>query len=583
MDVEVYDESQSGVVIGAGLELTEEDKNNIVASVIQKRYGLVDKDNIPKPDERQQNAVIKWVLEKYDILRINYSCRYYYKPKYNESNVYSPVSTREDRELREMVKEGYKVLNVPMTATKIKNTVETLKESIEMEQESIDPSLIEFNKGWYWDAAASKITKEPNRPCFIKLFDNSGHDTSGKIVIDTSQIIPPIVKRICDSTLELLEANDGVLPLPDDPSEVDFLDGLPYFDFIDTWACGNEGVYNDILKAASAVFMKKKPVGAFILTGLRRNGKSTFVKMLHTMLGRANTSSVRLAELHDPHKNLTLLGTLLNAPDEEIEGKDMSEEATADFKSMAAHEELVLPVMYSAQPQPISTDFVMFCPMNDDPEWKGNSASACAQRSLIIPFYADLSKFDNSGRDFEKETFTPVMYQNLLGVLFAYATYYSEHKLTFSSTMESERKAVSETSDNRVTFANLFCKWFVGYTNETLVFDEYKSWCDRYNYNYVGKRKLMFAIDKVAHGRTRTNVVIPGTNKPQPATRLGGKPGNNFFAEELEIKALKRTVGGIVYVEKLYGQGEKSRSGQSVIATLEEWQASKMMKRSDEE
>ena len=174
MDVEVYDESQSGVVIGAGLELTEEDRNNIVASVIQKRYGLVDKDNIPKQDERQQNAVIKWVLEKYDILRVNSSCRYYYKPKYNESNVYSPVSTRDDRELREMVKEGYKVLNVPMTATKIKNTVETLKESIEMEQESIDPSLIEFNKGWYWDAAASKITKDPNRPCFIKLFDNSG-------------------------------------------------------------------------------------------------------------------------------------------------------------------------------------------------------------------------------------------------------------------------------------------------------------------------------------------------------------------------------------------------------------------------
>ena len=583
MDVEVYDESQSGVMIGAGLELTEEDKNNIVASVIQKRYGLVDKDNVPKQDERQQGAVIKWVLEKYDILRINSSCRYYYRSKYDESQVYSPVSTREDRELREMVKEGYRMLNVPVTATKIKNTVETLKESIEMSQESIDQSIMEVNKGWYWDALASEITKTPNRPCFIKLFDNSGHDTSGKVVVDTNDIIVPVTRRVFHNTLEFLEANDGVLPLPDDPSEVDFLDGLPYFKFIDTWACGNEGVYNDILKAASAVFMKKKPIGAFILTGLRRNGKSTFVKMLHTMLGRANTSSVRLAELHDPHKNLTLLGTLLNAPDEEIEGKDMSEEATADFKSMAAHEELVLPVMYSAQPQPISTDFVMFCPMNDDPEWKGNSASACAQRSLIIPFYADLSRFDNSGVDFEKETFTAVMYQNLLGVLFAFAAYYSTHKLTFSSTMESERRAASEISDNRVNFAGLFCKWFVGYTNENLVFDEYKSWCDYYGYQYVGKRKLMFAIDKVAHGRSRTNVVIPGTTKPQPAIRLGGKPGNNFFAEEFEVPGFKRTVGSIVYIDKMYGQGEKTRSGKSVIAALEEWQAAKMMKKDEEE
>ena len=583
MDLEVYDEGQFPATLGTGFELTEEDKNNIIASVFQKKYGLIDKDNVPRPDERQQNAVVRWVFDQYDILRVNSSCRYYYKSKFSESAVYSPVSTREDRELREIVKNGLKALHIPITANKVKNTVETLKESVEMEEESIDQSLIEVSQGWYWDAIASRIIKDPDRPCFIKLFDNSGHDTNGKIVIDPGEMVVPLMKKIFENTLSLLEANDGVLPLPEDMREVDFLNGIPYFEFIDTWACGNEGVYNDILKASASVFMRKKPIGAFILTGLRRNGKSTFVKMLHTMLGRANTSSVRLAELHDPHKNLTLLGTLLNAPDEEIEGKDMSEEATADFKSMAAHEELVLPVMYSAQPQPISTDFVMFCPMNDDPEWKGNSASACAQRSLIIPFYADLSKFDNSGHDFEKETFTAYMYQDLLGVLFAYATYYSRHKLTFSSTMESERKAVSETSDNRVTFANLFCKWFVGYTNENLVFDEYRSWCDHYHYNYVGRRKLMFAIDKVAHGRKRTNVVIPGTSKPQPVTRLGGKSGNNFFAEELELPALKRTVGGIVYTEKLYGQGEKSRSGQSVIVALEEWQASQMMKGKSEE
>lgn len=583
MDMEVYDESQSGVMLGVGFDLTEEDKNNIVASAIQKKYGLIDKDNIPKPDERQQAAVVKWVLEKYDILRVSSSCRYYYKPKFSKSLVFSPVSAREDRELRDMVKDGYKALRIPMTATKIKNTVETLKESIEMERKSIDQSLIGIADEWYWDAAAARLTKTPDRPCFVKLFDNSGHDTSGKVIIDTREIVVPLIKKVCDHTLDLLEENGGTLPLPSNSNEVDFLDGIPYFEFIDTWACGNEGVYNDILKAASAVFMKKKPIGAFILTGLRRNGKSTFVKMLHNLLGRANTSSVRLAELHDPHKNLTLLGTLLNAPDEEIEGKDMSEEATADFKSMAAHEELVLPVMYSAQPQPISTDFVMFCPMNDDPEWKGNSASACAQRSLIIPFYADLSKFDNNGHDFEKETFTAYMYQNLLGVLFAYATYYSEHKLTFSSTMESERKAASETSDSRVTFASLFCKWFVGYTNENIVFDEYKSWCDHYGYQYVGKRKLMFAIDKIAHGRARTNVVISGTDKPQPAIRLGNRPGNTFFAEELEIKAFKRTVGGILYTQKMYASDEKSRSGQSVIVALEDWQASKMMRNSEEQ
>lgn len=568
-DLEVYN-------LNNRLNFSPEQQAEMVGNYIRQQYGLTEKDFVPKPEERQQKAVVDWVFEQYDFLRVASTCRYYYKLKMDESEVYTPAAVREDRDLRNIVKRGYRAFGLTCTATKIKNTVETLKEYVDVEKDSIDQDIIEISKGYYWDTERAKITNTPDKPCFIRLFDNSGHDVKAKYDIDPDNIVVPIIQKRYKDTLCWLDKNNGMLPLPDnkESSEFDFLDGmpeLPYFEFINTWACGNEGVYNDILKAISSVFMKKKPIGAFILTGLRRNGKSTFVKMLHMMLGRANTSSVRLTELHDPHKNLTLLGTLLNAPDEEIEGKDMSEEATADFKSMAAHEELVLPVMYSPVPQPISTDFVMFCPMNDDPEWKGNSASACTQRSLIIPFYADLSDKDNNGHDFIEETFTVQMFQDLLGVAFAFATYYKDKKLTFSATMEQERKAASEVSDSRVAFANLFCKWFVGYTNENIVFDEYRSWCDHYNYQYVGKRKLMFAIDKVAHGRSRTRIVINEKEEPQPAIRLGGKPGDEFFAENYEVPALKQTVGNILYVSKFFAEGEKVRSGNSVIVALEEW------------
>lgn len=585
MDLEVYDNYDNGQEQLP--VLTPDEQLQALGYVARQRYGLDEKDMKPRPDERQQRAISLWVLERYDFLRVTSTCRYYYRRKDDTSMVFTPVSVREDRTLRNMVKEGYRAFNIAYTATKIKNTVETLKEYVEMEKDSIDQDMVEISKGWYWDVEAAKITNKPTKPCFVKLFDNSGHDVKEKFKIDSSEIVVPITKKICQDALKWLEKNDGILPLPKngDTKETYIADGmpeLPYFKFIDTWACGNEGVYNDILKATSAMFMKNKPIGAFILTGLMRNGKSTYVKMLHMIMGRANTSSVRLTELHDPHKNLTLLGTFLNAPDEEVEGKDLSEEATADFKSMAAHEELVLPVMYSAEPQPISTDFVMFCPMNDDPEWKGNSASACTQRSLIIPFYADLSKMDNSGHDFVAETFTPCMFQSLLGVLFAFATYYRDRRLTFSSTMEKERVTASELSDSRVAFANLFCKWFVGYSNENIVFDEYKSWCDYYGYQYAGKRKLMFAIDKVAHGRSRTRVVIKEGDEPQPAIRLGGKPGDEFFADEYEIKAFKRTVGSIVYTEKYFASSDRTRSGKSVIVALEEWLAKNQMRKAQD-
>lgn len=576
MDLEVYD--SYGETYSSAFSI--EEQRNALGYIARQRYGLDEKDLKPRPEERQQRAVSLWVLERYDFLRVTSTCRYYYKKKTDESLVYTPAAAKEDRELRNIVKEGYKVFGLAFTANKIKNTVETLKEYVDMEKDSIDKDIVEITEGWYWDIDKSEVTQNPQKECFVKLFDNSGHDVKEKYKVDSSQIIVPITKKICKDTLCWLEKNNGMLPLPKngDNYEASGMPKLPYYEFIDTWACGNEGVYNDILKATASIFMKNKPVGAFILTGLMRNGKSTYVKMLHMIMGRANTSSVRLTELHDPHKNLTLLGTFLNAPDEEVEGKDLSEEATADFKSMAAHEELTLPVMYSAEPQPISTDFVMFCPMNDDPEWKGNSASACTQRSLIIPFYADLTKMDNNGHDFVAETFTPLMFQDLLGTLFAFAKYYKDKKITFSSTMEKERKAASEVSDSRVTFAALFCKWFVGYTNENIVYDEYRAWCDHYDYKYTSKRKLMFAIDKVAHGRSRTRVVI-GDGEPQFATRLGGKPGDQFFADEYEIPTLKRTVGSVLYMESAFPGENKFRSGNSVIVALEEWYAKNEMKK----
>lgn len=575
MDLEVYDNSH--------FALSENEQRAALGYVARQRYGLSDKDLTPRPDERQQRAISLWVLERYEFLRITSTCRYYYREKTSQSLVFTPASVKEDRELRNIVKEGYKVFGIAFTANKIKNTVETLKECVSMEKDSIDKNVVEIKDGWYWDIERAEITDQPGKACFVKLFDNSGHDVKDKYKIDTNDIVVPITKKVCDDTLYWLETNGGILPLPKSSgSRGNNTPELPYYKFIDTWACGNEGVYNDILKATSAMFMKNKPVGAFILTGLMRNGKSTYVKMLHMLMGRANTSSVRLTELHDPHKNLTLLGTFLNAPDEEVEGKDLSEEATADFKSMAAHEELTLPVMYSSEPQPISTDFVMFCPMNDDPEWKGNSASACTQRSLIIPFYADLTKMDNNGHDFVAETFTSTMFQNLLGTLFAFAKYYKDKKITFSSTMEKERKAASEVSDSRVTFATLFCKWFVGYTNENIVYDEYRAWCDHYDYKYTSKRKLMFAIDKVAHGRARTRVVI-ADGEPQSAIRLGGKHGDQFFANEYEVPALKQTIGSVLYVDKYFAEGEKARSGNSVIVALEEWYAKNGMKKVEEQ
>lgn len=187
MDLEVYDNSH--------FALSENEQRAALGYVARQRYGLSDKDLTPRPDERQQRAISLWVLERYEFLRITSTCRYYYREKTSQSQVFTPASVKEDRELRNIVKEGYKVFGIAFTANKIKNTVETLKECVSMEKDSIDKNVVEIKDGWYWDIERAEITDQPGKACFVKLFDNSGHDVKDKYKIDTNDIVVPITKK----------------------------------------------------------------------------------------------------------------------------------------------------------------------------------------------------------------------------------------------------------------------------------------------------------------------------------------------------------------------------------------------------
>lgn len=528
-------------------------------------------------DEYQQSAAVKLIFSKYDIVRVVSGEMYYYKEHDVTSETYRHLS---DRMIKNLVRWAYQYLNIPVTARKVETTSATLKECVEDEVDNIDMNVIEICDGLYWDGYISDLTDSPSKPCFIRLFDNSGFESPSTINIEMPESYGTVIKGYYKNTLEWLDNMDGDLPDPSDEesikeNEKDYPIAVT-FPFIWTWACENHGPYMDMLKMVASVFMRNKPMGAFILTGLKRNGKSTMVKMVHTLLGRANTSSVRLSELSDKHKNLTLSTTLFNAPDEETEGKDMDADAVANFKTMAAHEPLLLPVLYETKPQWVQTNFVSVSPMNSEPEWKGDSASACMQRSLIIQFHADLSKFDNSGKDFARETFTPEMYSRLLGVVLAIASYYSEHRMTFSDEMADAREIIEEQVDNRVEYADLFNKWFVGYKREKDVFTDYKSWCKMHGYQYVTMKRLMFAIKERGKGAYHTNLKRDWTEKPIAAFRLGkeGRRGKYFLVNEY-IDELRSTIGDRLYVNP---EAEDPQTlDHSVIQELEDWLAQRQI------
>lgn len=531
-------------------------------------------------EEFQQDAVVKLIQSRYSLVRVISGDMYYYKAQDVTTNTYDKLS---DRALKNMVREAYQFMRIPVTARKIDNTVSTLKEMVADEVDNIDTNIIEVCDNLYWDGYVSELTDTPSKPCFIRLFDNRGFESPSIIHVDMPSEYGSMIKAYYKSTIKWLNLLDG--DLPDPSSEIDKDDNdLPVastFPFIWTWACENHGVYMDMLKMVASVFMKNKPMGAFILTGLRRNGKSTMVKMIHTLLGRANTSSVRLSELSDTHKNLTLSTTLFNAPDEETEGKDMDSDAIANFKTMAAHEPLLLPVMYETKPQWVPTNFVSVSPMNAEPEWKGSSASACMQRSLIIQFHADLSKFDNSGKDFAKETFTADMYSQLLGVVLALAHYYKDKPLSFSDEMSEAREIIGEQVDNKVQYADLFNKWFVGYVDKEDVYTDYRAWCKLHGGQFSTMKDLMFAIKERGGGISRTKISRKWSNTPINAYRLGAKKRGTYFISQEEIPELSKTIGGVLYITDL--SGNESATGNSVVQCLEDWLSRKQIKEARDE
>lgn len=554
------------------MELTPEQVNalqNLLQQNMQQGIVLDDKSKKVSPNDLQQVAAATNILAKYDIIRVASGDLYYYRS--NDANSYT-YSKMNDRTMKNIIRAAYKEMRIPASGAKIKNTVDTLKENVENEINSINRNIIEILPGLYWNNGTAQFSDTPDEPCFIRLFDNSDFESQSAIHIDMPEGSAAIIKANYRQTLRWLELGEGDLPDPDDEEAIS--DDLPFpitFDFIWTWACQSHGTYMDMLKMIASIFMKNKPMGAFILTGLRRNGKSTMVKMIHTLLGRANTSSVRLSELSMKHKNLTLATTLFNAPDEETEGKDMDAESVANFKTMAAHEPLLLPVMYASKPQWVPTNFVSVSPMNSEPEWKGKSASACMQRSLIIGFHADLSKFDNSGKDFARETFTPYMYQNLLGVVLAIAHYYKDKPLSFSEDMAEARDIINEQVDNKVQYADSFNKWFVGYLDKDLVYADYQAWCKRHPGKFCSRDELMFAIKEKGGGAKRTNISRDWQKTPIHAYRIGKPRKGTYFLDQEYIPELKNNIANILY---LGGNMSEDRvTGRSVVQELDDWLA----------
>lgn len=404
---------------------------------------------------------------------------YYYKPEG------SPLFKRlTDNQILRWVRDMWTSAFASFTPKEIKDAVEVVKIMTDKEVDSINSNYIYVCEGLYWDKREGKLTDEPVGPVFYKLFDTDFPDRhTVKVAPFTSEQRQTLLDRYEDVKLKLEKGRYK-----------------NRYEFIDVWANHDPEVATDLIRMNAYCFLDKKPLGSGILVGLKRNGKSTYVDMLHTEFGANNTSRVQLTQLGDPHYTHTLRFSLLNAPDEE---EDKAVQFQGLFKTMSDHGVLTLPVMRSNVPVRVPCDFMSFFPMNHTPEWKGTGASACVSRSLIIPFDNDLSKYDKTSKNFCEETFTAEMFSDYLGTVFAFAWYYHRHDHEFSNRMSLEQALIQEDLDSAVIYKKEFEKFFDGFDSMRLVYEDYQFWCRTRDTKISTYKQFRFVFKSYLDKRTK--------------------------------------------------------------------------------
>lgn len=416
------------------------------------------------------HSVMAKTLEQNEMVALKGVSKYYRRQidpntKQPVDEVYRPV----DKEtLVNEITKAYEEVTGTVDGKAVDNLWNSIDKKVRKDNtmESVDNTLIQLLPGNFWDTGTGDIYDEiPNgMKCFRKLFDTTSDKIKHVVKYEPGDFIgyEYTLKLMVQETYDELVKNDGDLEEDSD------------FEFLQTVACHEHDIYMDIIRMFATFFMKNKPLGAYILEGNGRNGKSALIGLIHTIMGENNTSRLQLAELGNWHKNHCLADTLVNAPDEE---KKKTLEDTDLFRVIADHGIIQLDVMHGQQPISVTCDFQCVSASNHLPNWEGPDAEACIRRARIIPFRADLSEEDKKNIDFEKMTYTPNRVMHFLGTVLGVARYYMERPFPESNGIEVMRTILQENMVSYRIFYNRFIRFFGKYHILRDVYADYVIWC----------------------------------------------------------------------------------------------------------
>lgn len=486
--------------------------------------------------ELRRTAVLGSLTRQFDFLKVdslknNDELYIWYKRK--EDDTYKPFDPSVSNEV---VSQEYSNIGVDCTESEANEMRGVVKVKRLPHVEALDDRLIKINNSYFWDRREGTLVTSMDslydydyNGVFRELFDGSaGGENAPSVSIDDVQISPTNVNAI----YKYLREHDGVflpptsLPSPDDfmPLESDFESPAIYqnvgpivasrlannikrvLDVFWVWANNSsQDTMNDLLKVPVCLFLKELPKRFLIFDGDRRNGKSTFITLLETVLGGNNCTEIPMKALIDPHKANDLIRSWANLPreDYDFDEKDMKE-GVAFLKNVATHEPVSISNYYKQSSSRITPRFLAAFPRNGTPDFgnvEGNAAVMIRMRA--IRFENDLSERDNAKDNFERTTFTPEFCSTFVEMILAMATYYNEHAFDFSKTSESFGATLQAITDPATYFLDKISKWFDHVRSLDFITNQAELYFKNQGFNWNGEvmRSIKAKIMKMQDAR----------------------------------------------------------------------------------
>lgn len=270
-------------------------------------------------------------------------------------------------------------------------------------------------------------------------------------------------------------------------------------------ACNDSQIRALLEECAGYCFLKRNEMRkAFIFTGDKSNGKSTFLAMIRTMLGEGNISTLDLKELNERFKTAEIYRKLANIGDD-IDDDFISN--TAIFKKLVSGD-AVTAERKGEHPFNFVNYAKLIFSANSLPRTK-DKTGAVLDRLIIIPFNATFSKEDPDYDPYIKDKLIAddaIEYLIKLGVD-------ALHRILENRQFTQSSKVLQELAEYN-ELNNPVLEFFKDITREELLTDTVDGWYEQYSLFCIGQnlnqlsriefgRQMMRYYPKIAFERKR--------------------------------------------------------------------------------